>query len=258
MEHPKDAETRRERILDMLMRNGSVRVAQLSRELETSNVTIRNDLNELANRRLLTRVHGGAVAKNKTYYYKAFVENDLLNADHKHEVARACAASIDDHDIVMMNSGSTVQLTLKYMRELKDITILTNSLVIAREAGFYDNMKIICIGGELDCANQYTYGDDAVAHLGHYHANKAILSVDGVSTAGIFTNKRTESAVCRHMMGSAEQTVVVADKSKIGRPAFTVINQLGAVTQLITNEGADEQMVSLLRESGVDVRLAQS
>lgn len=256
MDAIRDAEARREKILNMLTVNGNVRVTELSELLDISSVTIRSDLNEMEQRGLLLRVHGGAISKNRAYYQMSLNERSQTNTEKKWAVAAACARLIKDDDIIMINSGTTTTLVMKELKARKNLTVITNSLAVAREAELCDNARLILLGGSLNYQYQYTYGEDTLTQLNRFKADKVILSADGISPEGLTSYQLSESAVDHKMVERSYSAIVVADSTKIGNVALSFVEPITAVDILITNADALAEPVEQIRQADVEVILA--
>ncbi len=251
-----DIDKRRQRILELLNKDGKVKVFELSKLFGISEVTIRNDLSELEAGGMLERIHGGAVSTHKFYYNMSMLDRMKTNEAEKRKIAVACAAMISDGDTVMINSGTTTLFTVCELKRVKNLTIVTNSIAISQEVGYYSDIHVILLGGNLNHQYQFTYGDDTVSQLRKYKADKLILSVDGVDTEeGVTTYHHMEAEVNRQMLSRVNKTIVVADYTKIGRSSFAYIDSIENADVLITNQEANRDEIKLIKEKGIETRL---
>lgn len=249
-------EKRRNKIMELLTQKGKVKVVELSKLFGISEVTIRNDLSELEEAGLLERIHGGAVSTHKAYYNMSFHDRMRTNEAEKREIAAACASMISDGDTIMINSGTTTLFAIQELRSVKNLTIVTNSLSIAQEVINFNKANVILLGGNFNVQYQFTYGDDTLNQLKKYKADKLILSADGVSAEeGVTTYHYLESEVNRQMISRVNQTIVVADYTKIGRASFAHIDLIENIDFVITNKKASCDEIELIREKGVEVKL---
>ena len=108
-----DLNKRKQTILDLLKKNGSVSVAELSKVLGTSEVTVRTYLTDLEAKGLLSRVHGGAISSYKPYYSMNLSQRLSTNQAEKLKIAKAVAKMVDDKDTIMLNSGTTTLLVFR-------------------------------------------------------------------------------------------------------------------------------------------------
>ena len=249
-------EERRKRIIEMLNREGRVKVVDLSKLFNISEVTIRNDLSELENLGILERVHGGAINTNKAYYNMSLHDRMKTNEVEKRNIAIAVASMIADGDTIMINSGTTTLFVVQELKNVKNLTIVTNSLSIAQEVGYCNNIHVILLGGNLNPQYQFTYGDDTINQLKKYKADKLILAADGVSfEEGVTTYHHLEAEVNRQMIARVNKTIVVLDYTKIGRASFAHIDSLDNIDVLVTNQNANHNQIELIKEKGIETRL---
>ena len=250
------AEERRNKIVEIINKQGKVKVNQLSKLFNISEVTIRNDLAKLESMGILERVHGGAVSSYRAYYRMSVVDRMKANEIEKRNIAREVASMISDDETLMISSGTTVLYVLEELRNHKNLTIVTNAIYVPQETANLRDFIIIFLGGIFDQKYHLTYGDDVINQLNRYKADKLILSVDGVSPEdGISTYHYLESEINRQMIARAKKTIVVADYSKIGRTSFAHISPLEDIDILVTNQNANEDDIQEIREKGVEVIL---
>ena len=242
---------------------GSVSVVELSRELETSEVTIRKDLAAMEDRGLLRRVSGGAVlpwddaSSDELFHHVPRVKNLEL----KHAVAREAAKYIEDGDSIIVTSGATPHLTALYANDRKDLKIVTDSFYVAGDLCHRQDYQTIILGGELHTGNYFVHGRDAVRQASRYMADKAILTMDGVDPKAGLTTLRVEGAdTLKSILERARFRIIVADITKIGTESFCHIGPITIADVLVTNETTDPEKLRLLekiREAGVTVKFAR-
>lgn len=249
-----DVEGRRDKILETLTRRGKVRVGELADTFGISEVTVRSDLAGLEDEGLLRRVHGGAVSTRKAYCNMSLNDRMKTNETEKRRIAKSCASLICNGDTIMMNSGTTTLFAAQELKDLKNLLIVTNSVLIAQEVMNFQGGSAILLGGNMDFKYQYTYGEDTLSQLSRYRADKLILSVDGISSDhGMTTYHHLEADVSRHMIERSDKTIVVADHSKIGREGFVLIDTVQSMDILVTNSGEYNDETERLRKNGIRV-----
>ena len=243
---------RKEEILNILKDRGRVRVAELSREFDISEVTIRTDLAELESRGLLKRTRGGAIGTQKAYFNMSLAERMEVNKEEKKRIAGTASGLVAEGETLMIDSGATNYYVAKELAGKKNITVVTNSLMIAQEMSFSSLVNVILLGGSLDPQHQFTFGADTAAQLVRYKADKAIISTDGVSVEpGLTTFHHREADVSRKMIERSNNVIAVADHSKIGKEGFAFIARLDKIDYLITdkNIGTNAELNKIRREN---------
>ncbi len=249
---------RRQHILEMLHDTGRVRVSELSRLFAVSEVSIRHDLAELEEQNLLSRVHGGAVSSYESYYNMSLAQRSNTNRQNKEAIARQIADMVHDNQSVMMNAGTTTLAVARCLAKKKNLTIVTNSVVLALEVSKHPGLHIVLLGGEVNHEYQYVYGNMTLTQLQEYYADVFILSADGMDAqGGISTYYDQEVEICRRMMQQSKTVVAALDDTKIGRVAFRTIAPTDSVDVLVTNSTASGEIIAELKSRGVDVVFAK-
>ncbi len=249
-----NADQRREKILELLGEKGEVRVSSLSALFGISEVTVRGDLEFLSLQGLLSRVHGGAVSSSKLYHEMDLKERLSANETEKKIIAERVASMIHDNDSIMLNSGTTMTYVLRALRNRHNLTLVTNSLPIAAEASTYKSFNVMLLGGLINPKFLFTYGDDALRQLSCYHADKLVLSVDGIDReCGLTLYYANETEISRRMIAQSASVIIAADYSKIGRVAFADIAPVTCADCIVTNSSASPDHLSDLRGAGVTV-----
>ena len=247
-------DVRRSKILEMLHRDGQVRVSQLAQMLDATTVTIRSDLDALAIEGHLERVQGGAVQTVSGYYSLEFQRRKQLDRAAKKHIATLTASLIHDGNTLFLNSGTTTYYVAVELKRHKNLNIVTNSLSIAQELGALPTFRVILLGGELNAQYAFTYGTNAQEQLRTYRADFAILGMDGICPrSGLSTYHAEEAVLDRLMMERASETIIAAGGGKIGIEGFSFVSDIGAATRLVTDPSADRQAIADLRRQGVSV-----
>lgn len=234
---------RRQKILEILNEEGKLSVAELSRTMGTTPVTIRSDLTALEQAGHLIRVQGGAVPAVKKRTAAAAA---TANVQEKKRIAEAMANMLRDGDTLFINSGTTTEFVASALEVRSNLNIVTNSLSVATLLGEIPSFRVILLGGEINAQHGFTYGADALSQLEKYKADWAILSVDGISTScGITTHHAEEAVIDRMMIANAKSTWIVADHTKIGNAGFARVRDSLEDVGVVTTEAAAENMQEL-------------
>jgi DeoR family transcriptional regulator, aga operon transcriptional repressor len=241
-------------VLDELSADGSVSVAELSQRFDVSVATIRRDLKLLEDQRLVSRVHGGAVARGILYElplrYKA-----AHHQEEKRSIALAAAELVEQGSTIGLTGGTTTTEVARAVSEVQDLTVVTNALNIASELAVRSNLKLVVPGGVARAASYELVGPIAEAALAGLNLDLVIIGVDAISAdAGCTTHHEVEAYTNRALIKRARRAIVVADRSKLGRVAFARICDLDEVDELITDASADRTEVRALRDAGLTVR----
>lgn len=247
-------DARRRKILEILNRDGQVRVTDLSRELETTPVTIRSDLGSLERDGFLERVQGGAVQTVKNYYNLDFLARKQEGSAVKKRLAASVSAMIHDGDTLFINSGTTTYFIAVELKKHKNLSVVTNSISVAIELGAHPTFRVLLLGGDINAQYSFTYGTDAQEQLKKYRADYAILSMDGICPNGITTYHAEEARMDLLMIERSKQTIIAAESRKIGREGFSRVCDASHVDCLVTDSDADPAIAAKLRGLGIDFK----
>jgi DeoR/GlpR family transcriptional regulator of sugar metabolism len=250
---------RRKRILDILSRNGQVRVSELSAELGATPVTIRSDLSALGENGYLERIAGGAVPRVRNIYNGESQTRKPENQEVKKRIAAAAAELIRDGETLFINSGTTTYYTAIELKRRKNLNVVTNSIPIALELGSLPSFRVILLGGDINAHYSFIYGNNALEQLRRFRADKTILSIDGIRPGeGLTTYHAEEAVVNRTMIERSGETIIVADQSKLGRESFSFVAGLSSVSCLVTNaQERDAPHLAELEKTGIKIILAR-
>jgi DeoR/GlpR family transcriptional regulator of sugar metabolism len=252
-------ERRQQAILEELERSGSVTVAALSRSLEVSDMTVRRDLEELSARNLLRKVHGGAVPVPKTAAEPHFVQKQKLHRAEKRAIARAALEFVKDGDTVAFSAGTTTwQIAEALTRNRGSLTFITNSTNIALTLQENGWENIVLSGGMFRTPSDALVGPFADRTLKTLNADLLFLGVHGIHPdAGLTTPNVAEAETDGYLVEAAQRVVVVADRSKVGVVALAKIAPLSRADVLVTDEGADAEMLREIELAGLRVVVAE-
>ncbi|WP_324667895.1 DeoR/GlpR family DNA-binding transcription regulator [Geochorda subterranea] len=245
---------RLDRIRQILLTQGSVRVAALSRELDVSEVTIRSDLARLEQEGFARRTHGGAVLARGTRFERPFAEQEARFREEKQRIGAAAAALVEDGDTIILDVGTTTTEIARHLPPVSNLVVVTSALNIALELERHPGVTVVVTGGTLRPMQHSLVNPLATILLAQINADKLFLGCNGVSAdKGITNSNLQEAEVKRAMIAAAKRVIVVADSSKIGAVAAAHVAPISVVHQLITDDHADEVELDRLRQKGIEV-----
>lgn len=227
-------------------------MAELSRELGVSAVTIRSDLEALEAQGLLKRNHGGAVSTRVLRFHPDFLHKSSLHRREKEAIAARALELIEDGDRLLLDAGSTV-LALARALQGRALTVVTHSLYLLNELINAPCIELIAVGGLLHPENLCFVGPLAEAFIEGLHVDTAFLGVNGVSARGLSVTSPLEAGIKRKMIQAARRVVVLADSSKFGVDSFIEVAPLEAVDQVVTDAAIPARHLNRLSRAGVEV-----
>jgi DeoR family transcriptional regulator of aga operon len=249
-------EERRREILEVLHRDGRVLVKDLARQFRISQITIRKDLEFLDGQGVIQRTHGGALpVQAGALLDPTLREKEKLHRKQKAQIASAAAKLVEEGQSVLLDSGTTTTAIARALKDMVQLTVITNAINIAAElAG--TRIEVILTGGTLRKNSFSLVGPLAERTLRQLSADVLFLGVDGFDTrAGLFTPNLLESEVNRAMVEIARRTIAVCDSTKFGRRSLCNIMPVSAVHEVITDKRISKTDLHALKEAGVKVTL---
>lgn len=249
-------EERRRAILEILNRESRVLVLDLARRFETSQVTIRKDLEALHAHGLIHRTHGGALpAREGVLEDPTLREKETLHHEEKLRIAQTAAGMVQEGQVVILDSGTTTTEIARALRNFRNLTIITNAVNIAAELSG-TAVEVILTGGTLRKNSFSLVGPIAEETLHRLHADLLFLGVDGFDVHyGLSTPNLLEAKVNRVMVEVAKRKVAVCDASKFGRRSLSLIVPTSALDEAITDRRAPKADVRALKKIGIEVTL---
>lgn len=248
-------EERRQRVLDLVSQRGFIALTDLAQAVQASESTLRRDLDYWHQQGVVRRTHGGAIYIGNGHALPTLEERAATQLAEKQAIAKAAVARMRDGDAVLLDGGTT---TLEAARLLvgRPMQIVTNSLPIAVLFANSHETDLVILGGYVYPKTGVALGPLTVRMLDEVHVNQAVLSVGGVTAKGLYNSNLLLVETERQMLRAADEVVVVADHTKIGRPALAFLCDFAAVDTFITDGGLTPEQRALLEQSEVRLIVA--
>lgn len=262
-------EERRSKIQALLARETTVSISELAENFGTSEMTIRRDLDELENRGVCQRIHGGAMALRVMEYrnpvYPSYWQRERCQVKEKVAIGRAAAALVQPGDVVAVDSGSTAAYMAHALRTSDPCTVITNSIRVLDQLHDVTHITLICPGGTLSIEDRNASGGDlafvgpvAVATLRSFRPNKAFISTSGITvTDGISNASLFQAEIKRTMIEVADEAILITDHTKFGQGHGFLISALNRFSKIITDTQTPPHDVEALRDMGIEVILVE-
>jgi DeoR/GlpR family transcriptional regulator of sugar metabolism len=240
-------EERRQRVLDLVSKRGFVALKDLAQVIGVSESTIRRDIDHWHKEKVLRRTHGGAMYVGDGSTLPALEDRSASQLEEKRAVARVAAGRVREGDTVLLDGGTT---TLEVARLLlgRGVQVVTNSLPIAALFANRRESDLVLLGGYVYPRTGVALGPLTVRMMEDLHVHQLVMSVGGITAKGLFNSNLLLVETERQMMRCADEVVVVADHTKIGRPALAFLCELDTVDTLIVDPGVTPEQRALLGE----------
>jgi DeoR/GlpR family transcriptional regulator of sugar metabolism len=255
------ARQRQAYILERVREDGGVRVAELVRDLGVSDMTVRRDLELLAERGLIEKVHGGATAlPGSALFEPTFITKSVLQQAEKAAIAEAALALVDPGTAIGISAGTTTYAIARRLVDVPRLTVVTNGVRIADilHDGGRPDQTIILTGG-VRTPSDALVGPFAVAALRSVHLDLVLMGVHGMDLHAGFTSPNLlEAETNRALIEAARKLVVVADHTKWGLIGLSSIARFDQADVLITDSGLDPVAHEILSSRIEEVIAVQS
>ena len=247
---------RQTRIIEMAKEQGRVLVDDLASPVDVSPQTIRKDLNDLCGRRLLTRIHGGAVhpSGRENLEYEA---RRRIAAVEKAAIGRAAARIIPDRASLFINIGTTTEAVSDALLAHSGLMIITNNINVANRMRVFPQIEVVIAGGVVRGSDGGVVGEAAVDFIRQFRVDYAVIGTSAIDADGTLLDfDFREVKVAQAILANARHVILVADSTKLERSAPVLIGHINQVQTFITDRCRSETIRGICAES--DVRIIET
>jgi DeoR/GlpR family transcriptional regulator of sugar metabolism len=249
-------EERRQEIVRRITDSGRVSVVELAEQFGVSEVTIRADLQALADCNLIVRTHGGAVSAGHGLHELSLAVRSQQQVSEKERIGAAGAALVSHGDAIILDSSSTSLAVARRLKSHRDLTILTNSLAVAHEMLNAPGVTVVMPGGTLRRDMASLTGGHGLEKLLGFNIQKGFFGATGLSVPeGLTDLSASEAEVKRLFVTMCREVIAVLDATKWGRIGLVSFAALEAIDRVITDVSAPADLVEQVRASGIQVVL---
>ncbi len=247
---------RRGEILQLINRKGRITVGELIKKFGASGATIRRDLESLERQDLIKRAHGGALSKSRVSFEPDYFEEKEKFTTEKEKIGKEASKLIEEGEVIFLEASTTVLHLARNIRERKDLTIITNSLDIARELD-KRGINLILTGGILRRRTRALIGPLAGISLSQIRVDKAFVGISAIELSqGITAPTLEEAQTKRKISEVAHKVIALTDHSKFGKRNFASVAPINSISILITDKEIPEKIKKEIEKMGVEVRTA--
>lgn len=244
---------RQHRILDLARQTGSVSVDALAAELAVTPQTIRKDLNVLAGRALLSRVHGGAVVTSGISNLDREARTRVA-ASAKTAIGAAAAALVPNGASLFINIGTTTEAIAQHLRDHRDLLVITNNLNVVDILADRPSIQVIAAGGKVRASDRAVVGALAMDFIRGFKVDYALIGASSVDSDGVMLDFDVDEVrVSQTIIAQARTVILSVDQSKFGRPAPVSIGPVELIDYLVTDQLDDPGLLAACRAGGVEV-----
>jgi DeoR family glycerol-3-phosphate regulon repressor len=244
---------RQSEIISLLRANGRVTVEELTALFAVSPQTIRRDLNEMSEARIITRVHGGAIVASSVQNL-AYDARKLVAQQHKRLIGEATARLIADNSSLFINLGTTTEEVAHALAGHYGLLVITNNLNVAMELYRNRSLEVVIAGGNIRSSDGGIVGAAAVDLIRQFRVDTAVIGISAIDMDGTLLDfDIREVNVARSIIDNARRVILVSDSSKFSRSAPARIGTLADIDILVTDKLPTAAAAELCRAHDVQV-----
>jgi DeoR/GlpR family transcriptional regulator of sugar metabolism len=248
---------RQQQILQLLERQQRLSVAEICATFDVSEATARRDLESLASLGKLQRVHGGAIVLTQAPPESPILQRQTEQTDEKVRIGQAAAALVQPGETVFLGSGTTVLEAARALRGRRDLTVLTNSLLVVNALAGVEGITIICLGGMLRESEFSFIGHITEQALAEVRADKALIGTRAISLEHGLTNEYLpETLTDRAILKAGKEIIVLADHTKFDRAATVLLAPLESIHTIVTDRQTSQNFLEAVQARGLHVVLS--
>jgi DeoR/GlpR family transcriptional regulator of sugar metabolism len=249
---------RRNRIKEILIKKRSVKVADLVREFDVSEETIRRDLNQMEKDGFVQKNYGGAILvedlQKTTDFILPIQQRKLQYFNEKNEIGKRAAQLVQEEQIVILDAGSTTWCMARYLHHIRGLTVISNALNVVEECSKNETASIYLLGGQLRRNSMSLVGPQVEIELKKYNADYVFLGTSGFTLRhGFMSSDLYEAEIKRAMVSAGQKIVLLADHSKFEKGGLTSFCSFEKLDMLITTDLVDEGILREIEKCGVEV-----
>jgi len=245
--------SRQREILSLAQSVGRVSVEDLAARFDVTPQTIRKDLSDLCDRRLLNRIHGGAIiasgVENVGYEARRFIAQD-----EKRLIGAAAAQLIQDDSSLFINIGTTTEEVARALLGRKGLLVITNNLNVATLLYPQPGIDVIVAGGNVRRSDGGVVGSPAVDFINQFKVDYAVIGVSAIDRDGSLLDfDYQEVRVSQAIIANARKVILVADRLKLERAAPVRIAHISQIDVFVTDRLPLEPLAQLCRDQRIEV-----
>jgi len=231
-------------IKNYLNENKQLEVNILSKMLNVSEVTIRRDLEKLEKEGFITRTHGGAVlnSEDNTYIENTLTDNTLDESTDYNDIADIAIEMINDDDVIMLSNGIINLSIAKKLTTKKNLTVVTNDILIATELTNHQTIKVILLGGVIDSSAKAVFGTLTIDNLNLFFVNKLFIEVNGISSnLDVTVSSINMASLIQASIKNSNERIVLCSPEAFKKNSFYKVGKLTEITEkIITSPNIDD------------------
>ncbi len=247
---------RQKEILNQAKKTGKVDVDELSAFFNVSPQTIRKDLNNLCNRQLLQRIHGGAIV-GSSIENLGYEARKLLAPEEKKAIGARAAKLVPSNCSLFINIGTTTEQVAKELVNHRGLMVITNNIKAIEILRPSLGIELIIAGGVVRRSDGGIVGVAAVDFINLFKADYAVIGVSAIDEDGLLLDyDLSEVRVAQAIIANSRHVIMVADSMKLSRNAPIRIGHLSQIDTLVIDSKPSDDFCRICKENGVVIEVA--
>lgn len=248
------AQQRLDTILDLIYTSGFTSVTEVAQKMDVSEMTVRRDFDKLEAEGLIRRAHGGAIAEHRTQVELDYRARQNRRGQEKIRIGQIAASLVQEGQSIFLDAGTTVLAMVKFLKQMKNLHIITSSLPVQMELTNCPHIDVILIGGQMFPHTMSYVGPLALENIQSMRFDWAFLGTGGIAVdRGLTHSTLEEIPVKKAAAASATNVAVLADSTKFGYCALSLIMPISSVHYIITDSPPEDCQQNVLSDKGVQL-----
>lgn len=248
---------RQQKIIDLLKTHNVLKITELTQALNISTDTLRRDLNLLEKQGKIEKIYGGAKIAESKFFESSMEERMVSHLEEKEKIAKKCTEHIEDGDCIYLDSGSTTLQIAKYIKDKKNLTVVTNSIPIINEL-MNSSIELIIIGGKIRRNEQSVVTYDYLFNFNELNILKTFICASGITIEKGISDYNLEEAITRKkIIELSNLNYVAADSTKFGKNVTVHIAPLEKIDYIITDSHINKSFISKFNKTNTNLVIAE-
>jgi len=238
-------------IIEQAKRDGRVQVETLAEHFQVTPQTIRKDLNELCKRKLLARIHGGAVVPSGVENLE-YEQRRTIAADEKIAIGKAASRLIPDNSSLVINIGTTTEAVGDALDGHTGMMVITNNINVANRMRVFPSFEVLLAGGIVRSRDGGIVGEAAVDFIRQFKVDIAVIGCSAIDDDGsLYDFDLREVKVAQAIIENAREVILVADSTKFERTAPVRVAHITQVGTFVTDRCTSDNIRAICADEGL-------
>lgn len=244
---------RQKKIIELLMIKKVLKISELTEELGVSVDTLRRDLNLLTKQGKIEKIYGGVKIVESMFGESNIDERMISHLTEKEMIAQKCSHFINDGDCIYIDSGSTTYQIAKYIKNKKNLTVVTNSIPVVNEL-LNSDVELVIIGGKVRKNEKSVVTYEYLFNFSELNIVKAFICASGITIEKGISDYNLEEAITRKkIIELSKEIFVAADSTKFGKDVTIGIATLDKIDYLITDHHLKSSFINQFKKTDTNL-----